>query len=366
MRRFELGMTIDYASSWTVVDAVREFFQNAIDEEKENPENKMSFYYDEDSKTLSIGNLKSKLTPKTLLLGCSSKKDRSDLIGEHGEGYKVATVVLLRNGISVNIYNNESKEVWQSRVVRSRRYDADVVCFDIEKKIFSKKENLCIDLVGIIPEMYKKIVDCNLHLQDNIGEFVETEVGRILKNPKYSGMIFVEGLYVCTKSTIEDGYDFNAGEIQLDRDRGLVDTFDIKFAIASMYLSMGDMSYVAENIKSKDLEYISSKLKYLNLCKKESVKELSDMVYGDFMEEYGEDAIPVSSTSEFNMFANSGLKPVMIDSHINEVIRSTGRTFYDSIEVLDIDKEFENWVSRNSFLLDDLEIQKLRFLWSKK
>ena len=36
MRRFELGMTLDYASDWGITDAVREFFQNAMDEEKMN------------------------------------------------------------------------------------------------------------------------------------------------------------------------------------------------------------------------------------------------------------------------------------------------------------------------------------------
>lgn len=40
MRRYELGMALTYAKGWGVSDAVREFFQNALDEQKENPENK--------------------------------------------------------------------------------------------------------------------------------------------------------------------------------------------------------------------------------------------------------------------------------------------------------------------------------------
>ena len=79
MSRFELGMSVNYAKAWNVEDAVREFFQNAIDEEKENPENKMSFNYDKENQILTIGNKKSVLTPKTLLLGVSSKEGKSDL-----------------------------------------------------------------------------------------------------------------------------------------------------------------------------------------------------------------------------------------------------------------------------------------------
>lgn len=86
MRRFELGMSLDYASSWGVAEGVREFFQNALDEEKENPENKMSFFYNVEEGTISISNAKSKLTPKSLLMGSSTKRGNANLIGEHGEG----------------------------------------------------------------------------------------------------------------------------------------------------------------------------------------------------------------------------------------------------------------------------------------
>ena len=139
MRRFELGMNLEYAKDWTVVDAVREFYQNALDEEKENHENIMSFSYNKDTQTITISNKKSKLTPKSLLLGESSKRGKDGLIGRHGEGYKVATVVLMRNGITVTIYNNENKEVWSSSLVKSRRYDSNIVVFDIEKKFFQKE-----------------------------------------------------------------------------------------------------------------------------------------------------------------------------------------------------------------------------------
>lgn len=368
MSRFELGMSVDYASSWGVADAVREFFQNAIDEQKENPENKMSFSYDEEKQVLSIGNLKSKLTPKTLLLGCSGKRGKKGLIGTHGEGYKVATVVLVRNGVKVNIYNNEANEVWQSKIINSRRYGAEVVCFDVEKKFFNKRENLCIELVGITPEMYSSIVESNLHLQDDLGEVVETKHGRILNNKRYSGNIYVEGLFVCHNELIDSGYDFNADMITLDRDRGLVDTFDVKMAIATLYVSIGDSKYIAENIKKRDLDYIATKLQNAKSIygEAELADKVSDAVYEDFKKEYGEDAIPVSDTDIYNMYAESGLNPVMVSSNVNEIIRVVNRNFYEDVVIKDLDEEFENWISRNKFLLKDDEVDKLRFLWSKK
>src|SRR5699024_5835234 len=144
--------------------------------------------------------------------------------GEHGEGYKVATVVLLRNGVTVRIYNNESNEVWESRVVKSKRYDSDIVCFDIKKEFFNKKDNLVIELSGITPEMYQDIVKKNLWLQEDLGDVKEGEYGTVLLDDRYSGDIFVEGLFVCHKETIKWGYNLKANLVTLDRDRGLVDS----------------------------------------------------------------------------------------------------------------------------------------------
>ena len=169
MKRFDLGMSINYCPTWGVVESVREFFQNAHDEEIVNPENKMYFGYDKDSKTLLIGNKNGRLTTSTLLLGQSSKRDNAETIGQHGEGYKVATVVLLRNGKGVKVYNRADKEVWTAKTVKSRRYQADVVVFDIEKVSIFKSvpdHDLIFEISGIDEDEYQAIVDSNLFLQD--------------------------------------------------------------------------------------------------------------------------------------------------------------------------------------------------------
>ena len=45
MANYELTVSMGYVPTWTHVDAVREIFQNAKDEETVNPENKMFFDY---------------------------------------------------------------------------------------------------------------------------------------------------------------------------------------------------------------------------------------------------------------------------------------------------------------------------------
>lgn len=175
-------------------------------------------------------------------------------------------------------------------------------------------------------------------------------------------------LFVCHNELIDSGYDFNADMITLDRDRGLVDTFDVKMAIATLYVSIGDSKYIAENIKKRDLDYVATKLKNAKTFygKTELADKVSDAVYEDFKKEHGEDAIPVSDTDNYNMYAESGLNPVMVSSNVNEIIKVVNRNFYEDVVIKDLDEEFENWISRNKFLLKDDEVDKLRFLWSKK
>lgn len=363
MRRFELGMNLEYAKDWTVVDAVREFYQNALDEEKENHENIMSFSYNKDTQTITISNKKSKLTPKSLLLGESSKRGKDGLIGQHGEGYKVATVVLMRNGITVTIYNNENKEVWSSSLVKSRRYDSNIVVFDIEKKFFQKESNLVVELQGITQEMYDAIVESNLHLRDDVINVKDGVAGRILLDSQFSGCIYVEGLFVCKKEEIQWGYDFKANVVKLDRDRGLVDTTDLKFVIAKLITGLKDVEFVSKNINNPDLKFVHV---YLDSEVSKS-KKLSDRVYSDFVEKYGDDAITVDSTEEFNIKANAGMKPVMVNTNIKNIIEYSDRGFKSAINAKsDVDKRFEEWLTRSKVFLPSSYVAEILKLWVEK
>ena len=127
MRKYELSISADYVPDWGTTEAMREFFQNAIDEETRDSSNKMFFEYDPNEQIVRIGNKHSDLDIKTLLFGVTTKKEDREMIGNHGEGYKIATVVLLRMGKSVVFRNYCRKEIWRPRLVKSRKYDGVMV-----------------------------------------------------------------------------------------------------------------------------------------------------------------------------------------------------------------------------------------------
>lgn len=363
MRRYELGMALTYAKSWGIRDAVREFFQNAIDEEKENPDNKMFYSYNEENGDLIIANKHSHLTPASLLMGNTSKEGKSELIGEHGEGYKVATIVLLREGKTVRIYNNVDNEVWVSRIVKSRRYGTDIGCFDISHDFFNKKYDLVIKIEGITVDEWKDIIDSCLFLQEDLGNTLSANGSQVLLDPKFKGKIYVEGLYVCKKDFLHWGYNLKANLVKLDRDRGLIDTFDLQWTLGSVFKEVKDIDLIAKNLNTPDLQYVHVFLK--NTAEEDTSYKISDKVYSDFTSKNGEDAIPVDDVDEFNNLSRAGKNPVMVRSNIKKVIELRMRD-YSSEKPRTIEERFEDWYTEASHYLPKHLLSEINLLWRKK
>lgn len=324
MSKFELSLAKDYVPSWTYVEAIRELFQNALDQEAVMEDNQMFFNYDEASKTLSIGNKSSILSTSSLLIGASTKADDDKTIGQFGEGYKLATLVLTREGKTVTFYNYGAKEVWKPRFVNSRRYDAEVLTFFVDKKFPWQgvpDNNLTIEVSGITKEEYEKIIESNLHLQD-IGKTFNTDKGRILLDEKYKSKVFVNGLYVCDYDRYTYGYDFNPREIKIDRDRRLVDSFDLKWLASQMWLKQEseEMRKMAAQLivnSAADTEYVGSVV-----SESEKYTKTSNYVYDTFREKHGDDAIPVSNQTELESIS-SDYKPVLVSNEYKHSIISS-------------------------------------------
>lgn len=311
-RRFFLGMCLDYVKHWSVPDALRELFQNCLDAYRSNPENEWYIDYDEESGTVRVGNKKGQLSTNSLLLGRTSKTDKENQIGKFGEGYKVATVVLLRNGCSVTVYNYNKKEIWYAKLVNSRRYDEVVPAFDIQSEsIFKpiKGNDLIFEVSGVTKEMWDKTVERNLFLRKDIGVIVESKGnGRMLLNEKFHGCIYVSGLYVCHKKQLMWGYDLDPSLVSLDRDRGLIDSFNLQFTLGRVIAGTGDKDIIKSSI-----EYWDGK--YVNIYRHECVdahKEVGDELAEEFVNKYGLHAIPVCTQEEFDFHQRQGARPVMM------------------------------------------------------
>lgn len=333
MTKYELSLTKEYVPGWTLTDAMRELFQNAIDQETTNPDNAMFWEYHEEEESFHIGNKLSVLEPKSLLLGASSKTDDPDTIGKFGEGYKVATLVLLRLGKKVTFFNYGAREVWRTRFSKSRKYDAEILVFETDKQFPWKavpNNNLTIVVEGISLEESLEIGSTNLHMQADINHWT-TSKGKILRDEDLSGHMFVNGLYITTNKDFKYGYDFKPDAIELDRDRKLIKDFNLKWTTSQMWAAFQDdndgwdydaIDAAGTLVKESrpDVAFFRSANQWNTSSNK--FVAIAQHAHEDFKHDHGENAVPVTSTAELNKVPSTH-KPIIVSESYAEVIKAS-------------------------------------------
>lgn len=360
--KYELTISTNYVPDWTYIEAIREIFQNAIDNETVSPENKMEFTYEDG--VVRVINKTSVLKIDSLLLGSTTKKDDVNTIGKHGEGYKIAFMVLLREGKSIKVYNYGSREIWEARLVKSKRFNGQLVpTIFVEKEAFWKTapdSNLTVEISGITEEEYSRITEKNINIQENVQCVKVKNKGRILTDTEQeAGNIYVKGLFICKNDKLKYGYDFAPSALTLDRDRRLVGDFNLQWGTSIMWgaaFANGDLkSELVELVEdnSFDTAYISTLA---------SSDELGELVVNSFISKNGNQATPVTSTEEMEDAIDQGLKPVIVNSNTASLIRATHGSTITVYKKKDIKEKFQALLEKIESRLSDAELAEFESL----
>lgn len=365
MSKYELSISTGYVKNWGIVEAVRELYQNALDNEIENPENKMGSVYNKDIQELRISNKTSSLEKDSLLLGTSTKAGNNRTIGQHGEGYKIAFMVLLRNGKTVTVYNYGKKEVWKASLMKSRRYNnQEIPVITVEKHVWTKvpDNDLTIVVGGITEDEYVLIKNSNLNLRDYVRCLDFPDRGRILLDESEKGNIYVKGLFVANKRDFEYGYDLDPSRITLDRDRRILDSIRIAFETSELWNNalILNPEYRPEFLdlfhnEKLDVRYCTES--YIGCC-----YAASDLIASDFFEEYGGDAVPVISNEEFDDARFNGRNPVIVSSAVAEAIKRSSVSGSIVVVPQSIKKRLEDFKKKIADRLTEEELEEFRIL----
>lgn len=355
--KIELTIAPNYAPGWGIIEAVRELFQNALDQQTETPENEMDWSYDGDEQKLIISNKTSTLTVNTLLLGATTKAGNVHTIGQFGEGYKIATLVLLRNNKQITFYNYGAKEIWKPRFVKSRKFGTGVLTFFIEKVSVWKTvpdANLTIEVSGITREEWEnEIVPSNLHLQYGNPVVASSDYGDVLDQ---QGRVYVNGLYVCEYPPYKYGYNFKPEHIELDRDRKMVSDFDLKWAASRFWAnsSLHDKALELVEAGHADVAYVSS------MC---ATSGLSDAALHKFRERYGPKAIPVTTQDAMDAVP-SGYRGVIVPGTYCELVKGSSEYEAPRMVVKFVSERLEEWLDKinEKYTLDQDEIDEFNKL----
>lgn len=360
--KFELSISTGYVPDWGIVEAFRELFQNALDNEAINPDNKMSWEYKDNE--VIITNKTSKLPVESLLLGTTTKADDTDTIGKHGEGYKIAFMVLLRNNKKIKVFNYGAREVWDVRLVKSRKYNGQLVpTVFIEKNyVWNKVPNndLTISVSGITQDEYNLIVEKNLHLRyKSIEKYTVSDRGSIIFDENEKGNIYVKGLFVTHMNNLQYGYDFEPRVLGLDRDRKLVDSFNVSWEASVLWIDAvknkpeyEDKAVELVNTEALDVRYVG-KMSYGN--------SINNAVAKDFFNTHGNDAVPVTSNEEYRMVESySSGYPVIVSEDKAKIIRDSELMSEQVvIKIKTVKERLHEFVAKIEHKLTDEELDEL-------
>lgn len=311
--KIQLTIKTTYLPTWDAYCGIRELIQNGKDAEVEHGATmKVDWYND----TLRITNDGVTMPTKALLLGHTTKLGNSRLIGKFGEGLKLACLVLVRAGHPVKIRNGS--EVWTPTIEHSDTFDEDVLTFNIDKGR-ANKNRVRVEVGGVNRMAWDKFRKCFLFLNPpKKADVVDTWQGDLLLGEAHKGKVFIKGIFVQTDPDLEFGYDFPDAE--LDRDRKMVQSFDLRYRTKGILLSavdkvpkmlLGSLTAMLEN-PTADVEGINE---YGTIP-----AEVAEKVAEDFTAKHGEDAVPVSSMAESKDVEHLGKKGVVVSKQLGHVL----------------------------------------------
>lgn len=274
LNEYPLPMSSTYLEHWSVENAVRELLQNALDSEGE-----FEYYWNNSgsSHELSITTLDVELCPSLLVLGNGTKAPGDGDRGGFGEGFKLALLVLERSGLEVEVINGGV--TWTPVHKYSEQFKTNILHIE-EREYDATPYGLTFVIRGLSEGQKRTIIERSLDLQDDIGKHQKTAYGTLLYD--YTGQIYVGGLWVSNDSRLKYGYDFNPGDIPLNRDRGLIPDWDLMVQAQKVCSEALSLREIAERLNNGDRDV--QLMPDLMDCP----GELADVCFEVYQEEYGD------------------------------------------------------------------------------
>lgn len=359
---YELTLTQNYVSDWTFCDAIRELIQNGTDQEIIDSENKFSVDYDYSTKVLKLTNSKSKLSINTLLLGKSNKSNNEDTVGQFGEGYKIAALVLNRLGKTFTIFNNEKNEIWTSRFKNSEKWKEKILSFYVDKAP-TDNTGLVIEIQNVTSKEYSDLCEVWLgfYEEEYIIEKIETKYGDILLDEELKDRIFVNGLAVDCTETMKYGYNFKPKFIKLERDRKTCDSWQARDTTSLMIAeAMVKGKIEIDTVKEMIEKNVDDVYNLEFNGYKENVNEVKKMLITEFDKQYTDPlSVPVQSQEDYSKVKAYGGNPVIVPSKVAALLKSETQARITELvslpreETLTLREKFQRWYDIYSTQLKD-------------
>lgn len=328
-KTLELTIDTNYLPTWATWEGIRELVQNGKDAETEHHaaltvDWKPSNIYKklgEPGQTLGILRIENegvKLPHEALLLGNTSKADRTDTIGRFGEGLKLGILALVRKGVDVTIRSGD--EVWTPSIVESSKFKANVLAFRIEDGR-ENKNRVRVEIGPVEKETWALIKKRFLFLTP-VENSIKTASGTLLLDEEYKGHIYVKGIYVNTDSRLQYGYDFT--DAQLDRDRKMVDSWDLSCRTRGIWSAAvnqrPDLVDKFLTLAEGDTQDVTNFEEWSASRLDKTVLEAAAKI---FTGRHGAEAVPVDNLADGQALEHLGRKGVVVPKQVKAILAQT-------------------------------------------
>ena len=230
MARIALSVSSDYLPAWGAYEGLRELVQNFIDSSDDSGvKGEIRFEGGTARGTVFLVNPGAKpLTREALLFGVTSKADREDQRGQFGEGMKVGTLALVRDGRAVTIRTQE--ETWSASLQASPDFGGrKVLTFDTRKRA-KGVDQVEVEIGPVTREEWSKIQASFLFMQGV--ESSKSTYGSVLTSVDHLSTVFAKGILVKKIEGMRYGYDLS--QITLNRDRSMIDEYDVRSHVVNI------------------------------------------------------------------------------------------------------------------------------------
>jgi hypothetical protein len=224
-------------------------------------------------------------------------------------------LALVRAGHPVTVYNGD--EVWRPVLEPSETFAGkDVLCFQT-RKLQKAREDFTIEVENISRPVWTELKKKFLFLSPpRDQDIIKVPGGTLLLHPDRKGEIYVKGIYVNDVADLACGYDLET--FRLDRDRRLVDTWDLKYKLGELWKTAG------ENHSARAAERLyemaasgTGDTEHLHFhADKKLIKAMRET-----LEKYhGKDVYPVRDTTDQKRLALIGIKAVIVNKALHQVL----------------------------------------------
>lgn len=349
MKKIHTTIAASYVREWGSFEGIREIIQNGLDAHDKGF--KLGISYVRKKQTLLIWNKGAKLRSHNLLLGSTSKDMDAKQRGKYGEGFKVGSLALIREGKSVTI--EFERERWKAVIDESPQFDDQEVLTFETGATRAKSDKLLFTIGGVTPHEWKEMRQKFLPIYSPEKQSIfRGPSGSVLMDKDLKGHIYCGGIFVTHDESFGYGYDFKPTSLELNRDRNMVDSFNLKWNTSKLWAYMtanrkGKL-YDAKDMLEKgmpDVEYLESFADYT--------------VKGKMVEKFFEDnsnnrrAYPVTSEGEAKQVRSMGYSPVYSSSSYSGVLRSS----LGSLDDLKRKVECDYSIFRKMTPIDDANLQ---------